>query len=335
MSIYLEQSRIVIVLCLFFAVSFFLSVVAKAADDTIYYKLTNGQTVIPLEQFRECDLCPEMITLPLGSFMMGAKDGESRNPFDIYGKDAKMRRRGPDEINIIPFEHPRLSVTMDTPFAMGRNEVTSAEWMACIEAKACTYVPNHWVLGLNGKKQLGPKHPVINVSYLDALDYVAWLNSMVGAEVYRLPTEAEWEYAARAGTETRFAQGDDLTAKQANFSRAGTEQLRGIPMPELENRRIPVPVDDLEAANVWGLRHMSGNVSELTQSCWSDEHLGLPTGSAYLAQSQVGCERQVSKGGSFRGGMDLARLAARTRPEKTYRDDDLGFRVLRQFKIGE
>ena len=163
--------------------------------------------------------------------MMGAIPGESRNPFDFYAPvDAKNfvpRVRGPDEINIIPSEHPRHRVEMDIPYAIARNEVTDAEWMACVEDGGCSHVPDHRVLTLNGYKPLGPDHPVINASYLDVLEYLAWLNLQVGEQVYRLPTEAEWEYAARAGTETPFAQGEELTADPANFSRRATEHVLG------------------------------------------------------------------------------------------------------------
>ena len=273
--------------------------------------------------------------------MMGAIPGESRNPFNIYGPldDTTLvpRVRSPDEINIIPNEHPRHPVKMDIPYAISRNETTRAEWMACVEDGGCTYVPDHWVLQPSGEHApLGPNHPVINVSYLDVQEYVAWLNAQVGAEVYRLPTEAEWEYAARAGTQTRFAQGDDLTADQANFSRAATENVRrGISMPNLTNRRKPVPVDELDAANGWGVRHMSGNVVELTLSCWTDQHLGLTTDSAYLANSppsQGSCkwERRVSKGAGYHNAMDTLRPASRTRPLETYRRSFLGFRVIRE-----
>lgn len=320
------------------AVFLFMPIAAHSLDDTPSYTLSNGKTVAPLEMFQECDHCPEMIVMPLGSFMMGAKRGESRNPFDAFRKNASMRRRTPDEINIIPAEHPRHRVEMDIPFAMGRNEVTHAEWMACVEDGGCSHVPDHSVFtklssGSLGYEPLGPTHPAVNISYLDMLEYVAWLNLRVGADVYRLPTEAEWEYGARAGTQTRFAQGDNLTADQANFSRQGTEQLRGKPMPSLVNRRLPVPVDVLDAANAWGLRHMSGNVSEKTQSCWSEEHLGLMTDSAYLAraQSQKECMR-VSKGGGFNSAMDYARPAARGRTPDTYSRHNLGFRIIRQMK---
>ena len=293
----------------------------------------------PLARFKDCAACPEMIVMPQGAFMMGAIPGESQNPFDIYGKDATRRIRQPGEINIVPSEHPRHRVEMDIPYAISTNETTRAQWMACVEEGGCTYVPSERVLMLGGYKILGPDHPVIHVSYLDAQQYIAWLNLKAGAEVYRLPTEAEWEYAGRAGTTTPFAQGTELTADQANFSRAATEHVLGrgdssaVSLPKLTNRYMPVPVQALDAANAWGVRHMSGNVSEVTLSCWSDQHLGLSTDSAYLrdAQSQGSC-RRVAKGGDYRWAMDGLRLASRTRPTEDRRESFLGFRVVRELK---
>lgn len=306
--------------------------VPAAPEGEVSYELADGRKVTPLEHFRECDVCPEMIVMPPGAFMMGAIPGESHNPFDIYGEQATGRMRGPDEINIIPSEHPRHRVEMDIPYAMARNELTHAEWMDCVEDGGCTHTPDHTVLTLEqGYVALGPDHPVINVSYLDALEYIAWLNGRAGADLYRLPTEAEWEYAARAGTQTRFAQGDELTADQANFSRGATENLRKIEMPHLTNRRMPVPVDELDAANAWGLRHMSGNVREFTLSCWTEEHLGLESDSAYLrlAQSESSCWR-VAKGGAFTTAMDGVRPAARGRQLETYRANYTGLRLVRE-----
>lgn len=301
----------------------------------------------PLEIFRDCENCPEMIVMPPGSFMMGAIPGESKNPFDFYApvdaEDFVPRVREPGEINIIPNEHPRHRVEMDIPYAIARNETTHAEWMACVAGGGCHHTPDHRVLTLNGYVPLGPDHPVINVSYLDAQEYVAWLNTQAGGNVYRLPTEAEWEYAARAGTTTPFAQGEEVTADQANFSREGTEYLLGrgpkttVSLPELVDRYMPVPVDELDAANAWGVRHMSGNVEELTESCWSDEHLRLSSDSAYLASgdAQRSC-RRVAKGGAFNSAMDHVRLARRFRPTEIMRDTNLGFRVVRKLdNIGD
>lgn len=317
-----------------------------AAQEPPSYRLTDGRPVTTLEAFQDCDRCPEMIVMPPGAFMMGAVPGESRNPWDIYGpvdqKDVDQKRkilrvRTPDEINIMPNEHPRHRVDMDIPYAIARNETTHAEWMACVEDGGCTYEPDHRVLMPGGYKALGPDHPVVNVSYLDAQEYLAWLNLKTGENVYRLPTEAEWEYAARAGTETPFAQGEDLTADQANFSRMATEHVLsrgkrpGVSLPELVNRYSPVPVQDLDAANGWGVWHMSGNVFEWTLSCWSEEHLGLSSDSAYLANGDLGRScRRVAKGGAFNTAMDGVRLAARVRPTEDTRRDFHGFRVVRE-----
>lgn len=326
-----QVARVVLGVALFLATHFLAPVAAVASDDAPSYRLNNGQAVAPLEVFRECDQCPEMIVLPMGSFVMGAKPEDSRNPFDFFGANPSLTRRAPGALNIIPHEQPRHRVEIDIPNAIGRNEVTHSEWMACVEAGACTHVPDHRVLTPNGYAELGPRHPVINVSYLDMQEYLAWLNAMVGADVYRLPTEVEWEYAARAGTDSRFAQGEELTPDQANFSGVGTERLRGTEMPGLTNRRMPVPVDELDAANAWGLRHMSGNVRERTRSCWTESHPGLDTSSAYLAlsQAQSECER-VSKGGAFSGAMDFARPAARGSSDEDYRSESAGFRVVRE-----
>ncbi|MFQ1700851.1 formylglycine-generating enzyme family protein [Loktanella agnita] len=276
-----------------------------------------------------------MIVMPLGSFMMGAIPGESRNPFDIYGENATRGVRDVNEVNIIPNEHPRHSVEIDIPFAIGRNEITHAEWMHCVADGGCSHNPDHRALRPDGYVALGPTHPVVDVSYVDALEYAAWLNSLVGADVYRLPTETEWEYAARAGTATRFAQGDELTPDQANFSRASTEHLRQRQRPEgmaeLVNRWQPVPVDELDAANAWGVRHMSGNVSEHTQSCWSAQHLSVSRSSAYLAISKPyqECGKTVAKGGAYTTAMDGLRPARRISPVEGYRRSFLGFRLVR------
>lgn len=307
------------------------------ADSDLSYQLSTGKVVAPLERFRECDVCPEMIVMPPGAFMMGATKESSRFPYDMFGKDATFRQRGRDEIHIIRNEHPRHLVEMDIPFAIGRNEVTHAEWMACVEAGGCSHVPDHRTLSQRGYVSLGPDHPVINVSFLDAVEFADWVNSQIGDDVYRLPTEAEWEYAARAGTTTRFAQGDDLDSTQANFLGRVTEQTLGVRLPHLKNRDTVVAVDELDAANGWGVRHMSGNVWEFTRSCWSDEHLGLPTDSAYLARTatcpvNASAHRRVAKGGGFQSGMDNLRPARRTRPSETSRRDFTGFRLIREFK---
>lgn len=105
-------------------------------------------------------------------------------------------------------EGPAHEVIIDIPIAMGCNKVTRAEWLACVDDGSCSHTPDPRIRKFEGGYYYSddPRHPVIDVSYLDAQEYVAWLNQKTGTNAYRLPTEAEWEYAARAGTRGRFAR---------------------------------------------------------------------------------------------------------------------------------
>ncbi|GAA6162110.1 formylglycine-generating enzyme family protein [Ruegeria sp. HU-ET01832] len=297
------------------------------------YQLADGTTVAPLEMFQECDVCPEMIALPLGEFMMGGPQGESRRT--TYFADGKTRTATPEAPYIAKHEGPVHRVEIDIPIAMGRNEVTYDQWMACVQDGGCSgFVPKNCIPQLDGScVSLTGSFPVIYVSFDDAINYTNWLNQKVGTKVYRLPTEAEWDYAARAGTQTPFAQGEEVSADQANFSGSATEKMLGVDRPDLVSRRLPVQVDQLHAANAWGLRHMSGNVAELTMSCWSKRYEGWPTSSLYFqkANSTV-CEFNVTRGGAYRRAIDFARTASRGRAIYGSRARYVGFRVLREFK---
>ena len=299
--------------------------------------LADNHVLAPFDMFQDCADCPEMIVLPMGHFVMGAPLQESEQVYLLWnhpkpnGEPMGMAQEGP--------EH---EVIIDIPIAMGRNEVTRAEWLACVVDGGCTHVPDPRVLTMNGYIYADdPRSPVMDVSYLDMLEYTAWLNRITGTDAYRLPTEAEWEYAARAGTQTRFAQGDTLTLDQANIAvflhadgsdylfREKSERYFSDP----NNRRLPVPVDMLDAANAWGLRHMAGNVLENTMSCRSNRHLGLPTSSAYLANAiKANSCRRVGKGGSFGRSREVARPANRGSGSETRRSISVGFRVVKEME---
>lgn len=298
------------------------------------YVLKDESEVAALDMFQECDVCPEMIVLPLGDFLMGGPIGDSINGLVMLDGKLTMVEAGHPAIG--SDERPLHRVVIDIPIAMGRNEVTHDQWMACVDDGGCDgYVPSDTVLSINKARErvettVRGSHPVINVSYLDAQAYVAWLNEKVGVDAYRLPTEAEWEYAARSGTQTRFAQGDELTSDQANFLGSGTEQLTGVARPDLLSRRVPVPVDDLDAANDWGLRHMSGNVIEQTRSCYTSEYAGWSTSSEWLRQSMVGSCKRVFRGGGYSTAMDFTRVASRGSGNENYRSTASGFRIVRK-----
>src|SRR5262249_52298601 len=158
--------------------------------------------------------CPEMVVVPPGSFTMGSTESE----------------RAPET------EGPQHRVTFSQPFAVGRFSVTFDEWDACVADGGCDgYLPpdNGWGRGIP---------PVINVSWDDAKRYVAWLGAKTGQR-YRLLSEAEREYVARAGTTTEFWWGAVITPKQANY---------GVAQGQGENRRKTLPVDYFQA-NPWGL----------------------------------------------------------------------------------
>lgn len=282
------------------------------------YSLPEGRVVTPLETFRECEVCPKMIVLPKGAFEMGAPPEQSI--LLTY-----LRERQGEDVPGLKHEGPVHKVEIDRAVAMGRNEITHDEFLACVAAGGCSHRPDPTVIMLGDDYVASGRHPVIDVSAEDGMEYAAWLNGLVGAPVYRLPTEAEWEYAARGGTDRRFAEGDVLRHDQARFYEEGVQ---------VTYRQHPIPVDELDAKNAWGLRHMSGNVQERTMSCYAFRHLGLPTSSAYLdqAQSEADC-RYVTKGGAYNSGPDSARPASRGHARRPgVRTRYAGFRLVREME---
>lgn len=280
------------------------------------YNISDQVIVGELEVFQECDLCPEMIVLPVESFTMGAPLAQSAS-IDIF----RIRKEG--EVRGLETEGPEHRVEIDIPIAIGRNEVTFAEWMACYNAGQCRHRPDPVILAAGTEHTVTANHPVVDVSLEDIMDFVAWINEISGSSAYRLPTEAEWEFAARSGTSSSFAQGDTLRRDQAQY-------LGADDPAELA---VPVPVEELDAANIWGVRHMSGNVMERVLSCWSERHHEFSTSSAYLLHDieTVDCKR-VSKGGSYNAGLGYARPAARSFSTQTLRSQYSGFRLVRELR---
>jgi len=241
----------------------------------------------PGTPFKECEQCPEMVVLPAGAFTMGSPAGEEGR-FDNEG--------------------PQRKVAIGAPFAVARFEVTFAEWDACVAAAGCKHKPNDrgWGRG---------KRPAINVSWEDITkDYLPWLARKTG-KTYRLLTEAEWEYAARAGTTTPFSTGTTITVEQANFF-SGVDAYR---KETIEVGALP--------ANAFGLHDMHGNVWEWVQDCFKDDYTGAaPNGSAMA--DAAGC-RRVLRGGSWSNEARALRSASRHREASYMRDADVGFRLAR------
>ena len=248
------------------------------------------------ERFRDCDACPEIVVVPAGTFMMGAPESE---------------------VGLYWNEIPAHAVTVPS-FAVGAYEVTFDEWDACVADGGCGgYRPDDEVLGRG-------RRPVINVSWDDAQSYVEWLSSRTG-ERYRLPSESEWEYAARAGTTTPFHTGETITTDQANYD-GSYLYPSGDYDPNGLYRGQTVPVGSF-GANAFGLHDVHGNVREWVQDCWNDNYEGAPAdGSAWLSGR---CDRRGLRGGSWINGPLILRAAYRFWKITHFRDPSVGFRVAR------
>jgi formylglycine-generating enzyme required for sulfatase activity len=228
-----------------------------------------------------------MIVVPAGSFMMGSQQEE------------KEREDG---------EGPQHLVTIARPFAIGKFEVTFAEWDACVGERGCRRRPGDQGWGRG-------KRPVINVSWETiSKEYLPWLSRKTGKE-YRLPTEAEWEYAARAGTTTPFWTGASISTSQANFFGD-------------KNRMKTVPVDSF-AGNPWGLYNVHGNVQEWVQDCDNPSYNGASSDGA--ARTSGECGVRTMRGGSWENDVWRVRTAIRRSSVSNLQASFLGFRVARSF----
>jgi formylglycine-generating enzyme required for sulfatase activity len=236
------------------------------------------------QNFRDCtDGCPEMVVVPAGSFMMGSAE---------FG------------------EGPPRRVTIAKPFGVGKFEVTFAEWEACVAGRGCGRNPDdsRWGRG---------KRPVINVSWDDAKQYVAWLSRKTGKN-YRLLTEAEWEYAARAGSTTLYSWGDDIGRGNAHCTGCGS--------PWNENQTAPV---GSFKPNAFGLHDMHGNVWEWVEDCWDLDLTEAPSDGRARESGCPDDQRRVQRGGAFLHEPRVLRSTVRNSYGKDNRANGVGFRVAR------
>ena len=237
----------------------------------------------PGRRFRDCDACPEMVVIPAGSFLMGSPESEEGRADD---------------------EGPQHRVTIGEAFAAGVYEVTFEEWGACVADGGCGgYRPKDYGWGRG-------RRPVINVSWEDAQAYVRWLSRKTGKE-YRLLSEAEWEYAARAGSRTQHSFGDEITSRDANYG---------------GNIGKTRPVGGYRA-NGYGLHDMHGNVWEWVRDCWNGSYAGAPNNGE--AWERGDCSRRVLRGGSWGSYSWNLRSANRLGIHSEFRLDSNGFRVAR------
>jgi len=250
------------------------------------------RTFKPGDTFKDCPDCPEMVVVPAGAFDMGDLDGSGQS-----------------------HEKPVHRVTIPRPFAVGKYEVTQAEWVA--------------VMGSNPSHLKGDRNPVEQVSWNDAKEFVKRLSAKTGKS-YRLLSEAEWEYAARAGSRTKYPFGDsesglceygnvaDLTAKEKNS---------GWTVASCRDGHVETAAVGSFKPNAFGLYDTVGNVWEWVEDCYNDSYNGAPTdGGAWTAGN---CAVRVLRGGSWNDEPRGVRSALRNRYDTDFRIIYLGFRVAR------
>lgn len=287
------------------------------------------------ERIQDCKNCPEMITLPGGNFIMGAPPGEEERE----GMPADLRRRS----------QPQRRIGIAPGLAMARTTVTRGQFAAFVEETGHEPGTGCWVFVNNGATyeyehrpglswrspgfEQTDEHPVVCVSWHDAMAYAAWLTRQTN-RVYRLPSEAEWEFAARAGTLTARFWGDSVVgacehANVADMTLANTLNLDRRPQFThrcTDGHAYTAPVGSFRP-NAFGLYDMLGNVWQWTADCLNPSLEGVPTdGSPRLTGD---CDSRPMRGGSWSHLPWYVRSGNRVRGQAAERYSTVGFRVLR------
>nr|WP_174980556.1 SUMF1/EgtB/PvdO family nonheme iron enzyme [Burkholderia lata] len=236
-------------------------------------------------EIRDCAACPAMLAVSPGAFAMGSNSGD-------------------------PSEKPAHRVTLDHSFALAKYVVTVAQWNACRDAGACPRLPNDSNTVANA--------PARDLSWDDAQLYVKWLAKISGKS-YRLPTEAEWEFAARGGTATRYWWGNEMHPGNANCKDCGPPW------------RADAPADvGTFAANPLGFYDMAGGVWEWVSDCWHNSYKNAPADGR--SWDEPNCQVRVIRGGSWRDGATYMPVSTRFKYDSSVRFSANGFRVARDVK---
>jgi formylglycine-generating enzyme required for sulfatase activity len=268
----------------------------------------NGRT----DWFKDHPQGPEMVVIPAGNFMMGSLESE------------------PDS------ESPQHKVMITQPFAVSRHAVTRGQFASFVSSIG--YQPHggtfilegdNWEHDPNGSWRSpgfaqDDSHPVVCVSWFDAKAYATWLSQQSG-QTYRLPSESEWEYAARAGTTTPFWWGTSITPTQANYNGKYIYAGGGS---KGEWRKATVPVGSFQT-NPWGLFNVHGNVWEWCEDVWHDTYNGAPTDSSAWLQGGGDAGRRIARGGSWNNNPRKLRAANRHWFNASFHGIFNGFRLVR------
>ena len=286
----------------------------------------SGDQPVPGKEFHDCAYCPLMVVISPGAFMMGSGPGDTQQPND---------------------EGPQHQVRIQQPFAIGKFELTRGEFEqfaiktgtkmkdGCFHRTGPAPEKSN---ALNWRDPGYPQtdeHPVVCVSWHDAQAYTAWLSEETG-EDYRLPSEAEWEYAARAGTRSERYWGSSADAGCAYANGAdlsGEANLPGWTAANCRDGYTYTAAAGSLRANAFGLHDMLGNVAEWVADCWNETYSGAPAdGSAWMTGD---CSRPILRGASWRDDPRFLRSANRYgfffggADSKNMRYRNFGFRVAR------
>ena len=255
-------------------------------------------------------VAPDLVLIPTGRFQMGSPEHERKQAAQAGSEPSWLER-----------ETPQHWVGIEKPIAMGRFPVTVGQWRAYVAATGWQ-APADFNWAEPGYRQ-ADDHPVVGVSWVDAVAYAAWLSAVTGQR-YRLPSEAEWEYACRAGTRSAFSFGDSISTELANYD--GTASYNDSPKGVY--RKGTTPVDHF-APNQWGLYDMHGNVWEWVQDVVHDNYEGAPnTGRAWEEGGDRA--RRVLRGGSWLYKPRYLRSALRNGFSAARSNGVIGFRVARE-----
>jgi formylglycine-generating enzyme required for sulfatase activity len=289
-----------------------------------------GRPPQPAQAFRDCQQCPEMIPVARGSFVMGPAPGEE----DREQVEADERQKGPLQ--------RRVSIN---DFALGKYPVTRGEFAAFVAAtgynagNSCVILQGGKLQPVQGRSWQNPlfhqtdRHPVVCVNVTDAQAYAAWLAKQTG-KPYRLPSEAEWEYAARAGTTTTRYWGNDRTDACRHQNVPDFSMAAGLNFPRdnnifhcVDKNIFTSAVDDFPP-NPWGFHDMLGNVYQRLSDCWHPTYDGAPADGRSWDEGGD-CSQRVVRGGAWWGAAAGMRAASRARGETTRYTIFSGFRVAR------
>ncbi|MES1980846.1 MAG: formylglycine-generating enzyme family protein [Pseudomonadota bacterium] len=254
-----------------FAIIISLALMAIPVQSQAANKIDTVRPAASNRIFKDCPNCPEMVVVPPGSFEMGSNKGADESPVH--------------------------RVTIDRAFALGKIKVTQGQWKE--------------IMGNNpsDNQSCGDHCPVDNVSWSDAQEFIRKLNARTGKQ-YRLPSEAEWEYACRAGHHQEYCGGDNVDSVAWYAGNSGNA----------------IHASAAKRANAWGLYDMSGNIWEWVEDSWHDSYHGAPAdGSAWQGDGV----RRVLRSGAWYLMPHYVRAASRSRVEPVSREYGLGFRVAR------